>query len=226
MPLLLHLRCLELSQFRCFLSASARNPSTTAQTSCRFIRGAFFRNKKKTKPNQPDYRGPLNYKGQELELAGWIKTSKSGDSYMSLEVKEKEPVGDETLLGVARNLYLAEYLDNHFNPAKPKQKGYNTTEERVNKFVNWIGEGTAVSHVTVEDYKKYVNSGSWAEKTRNEYGRSVRMFMGWCAKNGYGGVLTDWYIQTNPSLKMTKKRPILSSLRYAHQSRLNYCYMK
>jgi uncharacterized protein (DUF736 family) len=59
-------------------------------------RGAFFRNKKKTKPNQPDYRGPLNYKGQELELAGWIKTSKSGDSYMSLEVKEKETYQEKT----------------------------------------------------------------------------------------------------------------------------------
>jgi uncharacterized protein (DUF736 family) len=59
-------------------------------------RGAFFRNKKKEKPNHPDYRGPLNYKGQELELAGWIKTSKSGDSYMSLEVKEKEPYQEKT----------------------------------------------------------------------------------------------------------------------------------
>ena len=54
-------------------------------------RGAFFRNKKKEKPNHPDYRGPLNYKGQELELAGWIKTSKNGDTYMSLSVSDKEP---------------------------------------------------------------------------------------------------------------------------------------
>jgi uncharacterized protein (DUF736 family) len=54
-------------------------------------RGAFFRNKKKEKPNHPDYKGPLNYKGQELELAGWIKTSKNGDTYMSLSVSDKEP---------------------------------------------------------------------------------------------------------------------------------------
>jgi uncharacterized protein (DUF736 family) len=54
-------------------------------------RGAFFRNQKKAKPNQPDYRGPLNYEGVELELAGWIKKSKSGDTYMSLKVSKKEP---------------------------------------------------------------------------------------------------------------------------------------
>jgi hypothetical protein len=44
----------------------------------------------------PTTAAPLNYKGQELELAGWIKTSKSGDSYMSLEVKEKEPYQEKT----------------------------------------------------------------------------------------------------------------------------------
>jgi len=122
------------------------------------------------------------------------------------KVKEKEPVGDETLLGVARSLYLQAYLENNYNPSKPKQKGYRTTEERVNKFVNWIGEGTTVSHVTIEDYKNYVGSGDWSESTRLQYGRDVRIFMAWCAKNGYGGAVTDWYMQTNPSLKMTKKK--------------------
>ena len=100
------------------------------------------------------------------------------------DVRKKELVGYETLLGVARNLYLAECLDNHFNPSKRKQKGCETTEKRVNKFVNWIGEGISVSHLTMEDYKKYVNSGNWQKKTRNEYWQSVRMFMGWCAKKG------------------------------------------
>jgi len=59
-------------------------------------RGALFRNKKKEKPNHPDYRGPLNYKGQELEVTGWMKTSKAGDKYMSLSVKEKEPYDSKT----------------------------------------------------------------------------------------------------------------------------------
>jgi integrase len=30
--------------------------------------------------------------------------------------------------------------------------------------------------------------------------------MGWCAKKGYGGDVSKWYIQTNPDLKMTKKK--------------------
>ena len=126
-------------------------------------------------------------------------------SWMS-GVKEAEPMGEETLIHVAKELYLSEYLESNFNPSKPKQKGYRTTEERVNKFIKWVGEGTPVSHVTVDIYKKYVNSGAWSEKTRNEYGRAVRIFMGWCAKKGYGGDAAKWYIQTNPDLKMTKKK--------------------
>ena len=119
---------------------------------------------------------------------------------------EKEPVGDQTLLHVASNEYLAEYFENNYNPAKPKQKGYRTTEERVNKFLAWFGEGRLVSDVTVESYKKYVRSGDWSEKTKKEYGRAVRTFMAWCAKKGYGQSVSDWYMQTNPDLKMTKKK--------------------
>jgi len=122
------------------------------------------------------------------------------------EVAEKEPVGEQTLLHVASNEYLAEYFENNYNPAKPKQKGYRTTEERVNKFLTWFGGGRSVSDVTVESYKKYVNSGDWSEKTKKEYGRAVRIFMAWCAKKGYGQNVSDWYIQTNPDLKMTKKK--------------------
>jgi integrase len=122
------------------------------------------------------------------------------------DVSKKEPIGDMTILSCARDKYLLEYLDNNFNPSKPKQKGYRTTEERVNKFLSWFGEGRAVSHVTVDDYKRYVNSGNWSEKTKKEYGRAVRIFMAWCAKQGFGANVTDWYMQTNPDLKMTKKK--------------------
>jgi len=121
-------------------------------------------------------------------------------------VKEKEPLGDQTLLYIARDLYLADYIENNFNPAKPKQKGLKTTEERVNRFLRWFGEGRAVSEVLVDDYKKYVNSGKLSTTTRQEYGRAVRIFMAWCAKHGLGGSVTDWYMQTNPDLKITKKK--------------------
>jgi hypothetical protein len=122
------------------------------------------------------------------------------------EVKEKEVMGDQTLLHIARDKYLAEYHENNFNPAKPKQKGFKTTEERVNRFLSWFGEGRAVSDVTVEEYKNYVNAGKLSPTTRQEYGRAVRIFMAWCSKQGFGGNAADWYMQTNPDLKMSKKK--------------------
>jgi len=126
-------------------------------------------------------------------------------SWLTEKTKD-EPMGDQTLLRVARDAYLISYHDNNYNPAKPKQKGYATTEERVNKFLAWMGEDKPVSHVTVDLYKQYVNSGKWSEKTKKEYGRAVRIFMAWCAKQGFGANVTDWYMQTNPELKMTTKK--------------------
>jgi len=70
----------------------------------------------------------------------------------------------------------------------------------------WVGEDNPVSHVTVDLYKQYVNSGKWSEKTKKEYGRAVRIFMAWCAKQGFGANVSDWYMQTNPDLKMTTKK--------------------
>ena len=51
-------------------------------------RGAFFRNDRKENEKQPDYKGPLNVEGKDYELAGWIRKSKTGKTYMSLSVQE------------------------------------------------------------------------------------------------------------------------------------------
>ena len=133
------------------------------------------------------------------------------------DVKEKELVGDETFSVVARNLYLAEYLDNHFNPSKRIQKGCETTEKRVNKFVNWIGEGISVTHLTMEDYKKYVNSGNWQKKQETNIGDLSGCLWDGVRKKGYGCDVSNWYIQTNSDLKMTKKRLTSGFPRYACQ---------
>jgi len=45
--------------------------------------GAIFKNDKKTKETQPDYRGKVNVDGKELEISLWLKTSKAGTSYFS-----------------------------------------------------------------------------------------------------------------------------------------------
>ena len=50
--------------------------------------GAIFKNKNKTAPNHPDYRGVVNVDGKEKELALWLKESKSGIKYFSVSVSE------------------------------------------------------------------------------------------------------------------------------------------
>ena len=52
-------------------------------------RGALFRNERKESDSQPDYRGPINVQGVEMELAAWLKTSKNGKKFMSLSIGPK-----------------------------------------------------------------------------------------------------------------------------------------
>ena len=51
-------------------------------------RGALFKNQYKKAENHPDYRGPLNVDGKELEVAAWVRKSKDGKTFMSLSVSE------------------------------------------------------------------------------------------------------------------------------------------
>jgi hypothetical protein len=55
-------------------------------------RGVLFRDDKKSKPEDRDYRGSINIAGTEYWLSGWIKTSKAGNKFLSLSVKPKTPV--------------------------------------------------------------------------------------------------------------------------------------
>ena len=53
-------------------------------------RGALFKNDRKEKETQPDYRGDINVNGSEMWISAWLKTSKDGKTYMSLSVQPKE----------------------------------------------------------------------------------------------------------------------------------------
>jgi len=53
-------------------------------------RGALFKNDKKEKPSQPDYKGSINVAGVDYWLSAWLNTAKSGAKYMSLSVQLKE----------------------------------------------------------------------------------------------------------------------------------------
>lgn len=50
--------------------------------------GALFKNSQKKTEKHPDYQGTINVEGTDYRLAAWLKTSKSGDRYMSLSVSE------------------------------------------------------------------------------------------------------------------------------------------
>lgn len=61
-------------------------------------RGAAFKNNKKEKETQPDYRGPVNIDGVDKEISLWIKESKSGEKFFSIAFSEPYKKTDETQL--------------------------------------------------------------------------------------------------------------------------------
>jgi uncharacterized protein (DUF736 family) len=48
--------------------------------------GVLFRNEKKQTEKQPDYTGTVTVMSEKWRLAGWIKKSKAGQTYLSLAV--------------------------------------------------------------------------------------------------------------------------------------------
>ena len=50
-------------------------------------RGAAFR-KDNANPKAPKWSGPINVEGKDFEISIWEKTSKNGDVFLSLVVKE------------------------------------------------------------------------------------------------------------------------------------------
>ena len=62
--------------------------------------GALFINdKKETGTNQPDLRGYLQLAGERVQLAGWKKKSKAGQTYTSLQIDTQPPAGGEAGAG-------------------------------------------------------------------------------------------------------------------------------
>jgi len=50
--------------------------------------GAIFKNDKKTAETQPDYKGKVNVNGADMEVALWLKESKTGMKYFSATFQE------------------------------------------------------------------------------------------------------------------------------------------
>ena len=53
--------------------------------------GVLFRNNRKDRENDPDYRGELNVGGTEYWINAWLRTSKSGTTkFLSISVRGKK----------------------------------------------------------------------------------------------------------------------------------------
>ena len=52
-------------------------------------RGVLFINDRKNNERQPDYRGKIQIQGVEYELAGWLKTSKAGNQFISVSLGDR-----------------------------------------------------------------------------------------------------------------------------------------
>jgi uncharacterized protein (DUF736 family) len=50
--------------------------------------GSFFKNDKKEKENQPDYKGKCVVDGVEKQMGAWLRESKNGVKYMSVKFSE------------------------------------------------------------------------------------------------------------------------------------------
>ena len=54
------------------------------------LSGTLFKNDRKEKESQPDYKGTALIAGREFTLSGWVKQSKTGGKFLSLSFTPKE----------------------------------------------------------------------------------------------------------------------------------------
>ena len=50
--------------------------------------GAIFKNTNKKADNHPDYKGKVNVNGKEMEIALWVKDTKTGEKFFSASFSE------------------------------------------------------------------------------------------------------------------------------------------
>lgn len=57
-------------------------------------KGALFPNDRKSKPNQPDYKGSINIEGVEYWISGWLKDTNRG-TIVSMSAEPKDQNGQQ-----------------------------------------------------------------------------------------------------------------------------------
>jgi uncharacterized protein (DUF736 family) len=54
------------------------------------LRGALFKNDKQGNEKRPDYKGECEIDGEKFYLSAWIRTSKKGAKFMSLQFERPQ----------------------------------------------------------------------------------------------------------------------------------------
>jgi len=54
------------------------------------LRGALFKNNKRTNDKQPEYTGNCEINGQEFWVSAWVKESQNGTKFFSMAYTPKE----------------------------------------------------------------------------------------------------------------------------------------
>jgi len=54
------------------------------------LRGALFKNNKRTDERQPEYTGNCEINGQEFWVSAWVKESKNGQKFFSMAYTPKD----------------------------------------------------------------------------------------------------------------------------------------
>lgn len=65
--------------------------------------GAIFKNTNKKADNHPDYKGKVNVNGKEMEIALWVKDTKTGEKYFSASFSEPYVAQEPTNTPVTLN---------------------------------------------------------------------------------------------------------------------------
>jgi uncharacterized protein (DUF736 family) len=74
-------------------------------------RGAAYR-RDNANPKAPQWSGKINVEGKDFEISAWEKTSKNGDVFLSLSVKEPWKKGVDSHNKAKGNGYQPQKVDN------------------------------------------------------------------------------------------------------------------
>jgi hypothetical protein len=56
----------------------------------RELQGSVFFNDRKSKPSHPDYQGSVLVEGKKYRIAAWVKATKTGSRFLSLQLTLEE----------------------------------------------------------------------------------------------------------------------------------------